>query len=190
MDMNIYNYIVISVLVTTLYSCNNNSDFLIEKDRVGMLTNKTKISELESIFSADSLVVELSKKVTEGKINKYFNEDDQYFVYEKGGKHLLTIVPMKLQDSLSTIKSIEIFDNRYKTKSNISLFSPFKDINSAYRISITNTLLSAHIDIDELNATMSIGKKEIGINEFNREEINPDQIPDLANIQHFTVWFN
>ena len=54
----------------------------------------------------------------------------------------------------------------------------------------SNTILSAHIDIDELNATMSIDKKEIGINEFNRDKIKADQIPDLARIKHFTIWFN
>lgn len=187
--MNIYKSIVFSVLAIALISCNNSSNFLIEKGRVGKLNNKTIISELESLYKMDSLVVKLSEIDVNNEENKYFREDDQYIVYEKGGKHLLTIIPMEQHDSLATIKSIEIFDNRFKTKSGISLFSPFKDINGAYRISITNTLLSAHIDIDELNATMSIDKKEIGINEFNRDDISPDQIPDLAKIEHFTVWF-
>ena len=37
---------------------------------------------------------------------------------------------------------------------------------------------------------MTIPKKEIGINEFNREKISLDQIPDLAKVSHFTVWFH
>lgn len=187
--MNIYKSFVISVLAIVAISCNNSSNFLIEKGRVGKLTNKTIISELEAIYKMDSLVVRLSEIDINNEENKYFREDDQYIVYEKGGKHLLTITPMEQHDSLATIKSIEIFDNRFKTNNGISLFSPFKDIDAAYRINITNTLLSAHIDIDELNATMSIDKKEIGINEFNRDDISPDQIPDLAKIEHFTVWF-
>jgi len=186
--MNRYRLFVLGIIAVLVLSCTNSSDFLIEKGRVGKLTNKTTITELASIFKTDSLVIKLSDD--KSNKNKYFHEDDEYIVYEKGGKHLLTIVPMEQNDTVTTIKSIEIFDNRFKTKRGITLLSPFKDINSAYTLSITNTLLSAHIDIDELNATMSIDKKEIGINEFNRDEINPDQIPKLITIKHFTIWFN
>lgn len=184
--------ILLLVVVTiTFSSCNKNADFLIEKGRVGKLTKNTTIEDLTTIFSKDSLVVILSE-IEENLENekKYFHEDDEYLVYNKEGKHLLTIVPLKQQDSSSTLKSIEVFSNKYKTKKGISLYSPYKDIGAAYPISITNTLLSAHIDIDELNATMSIDKKEIGINEFNRDKIKADQIPDLARIKHFTIWFN
>jgi hypothetical protein len=182
--------ISIVVVVLLLTGCNGNGDFLIEKGRVGKLTKSTIVNDLASIFSNDSLVIRLSEGDLSSDENKYFHEDDQYLVYEKGGKHLLTLIPVEQHDSLSGLKSIEIFDNRYKTKKGISLYSPFKDINSAYQVSLTNTLLSAHIDIDELNATMSIDKKDIGINEFNREEIIPENIPDLALVKHFTIWFN
>lgn len=190
--MSIFKFILLFVVLTiSLGSCNKNAHFHIEKGRVGKLTKNTTIEELSSIFSNDSLVVNLSEpSLSEGNESKYFKEDDTYLVYDKTGKHLLTIIPLKQQDSLSTIKSIEIFNNKYKTKKGISLYSPYKDIRTAYQISITNTLLSAHIDIDELNATMSIDKKEIGINEFNRDKISSDQIPDLARIKHFTIWFN
>lgn len=181
--------LLFAIVVVSFVSCNNKSDFKLEKGKVGKLTTNTTIEELATIFSKDSLVVELSDALPENG-NKYFNEDDAYLIYNKEGKHLLTITPLKQHDSLSTIKSIEIFNNKYKTKKGISLYSPFKDIRAAYQISITNTLLSAHIDIDELNATMSIDKKEIGINEFNRDKIKADQIPDLARIKHFTIWFN
>ncbi len=183
--------LLLVVLVISLSSCTKNSEFIVEKGRVGKLTKNTTIEELSSIFSKDSLIVELSDiKPGEEKGSKYFNEDDAYLVYDKEGKHLLTITPLKQQDSITTIKSVEIFNNKYVTKKGVSLYSPYKDILSAYQISITNTLLSAHIDIDELNATMLIDKKEIGINEFNRDKIKTDQIPDLARIKHFTIWFN
>jgi len=183
--------IIIALLLLSLglFSCNKNSDFTIEKGRVGELNKKTKINELESIFKNDSLVVNLGKSVSNTD-SKYFNDEDEYIVYNNKGKHLLTITPTKSHDSLSLIKSIEIFNNQYVTKKEISLYSPFKEIQTAYQVNITNTLLSAHIDIDELNATMSIDKKDIGINEFNREKIKVEQIPDLAKINHFTIWFN
>lgn len=172
-------------------SCNRHADYLVEKGRVGKINKETKINELIDLFANDSLVVDLSEaELSKDSEKKYFHEDDEYAVYNKEGKHLLTIIPLNQNDSLSTVKSVEIFNNKYKTKKGISLYSPYKDISTAYQLSITNTLLSAHIDIDELNATMSIDKKEIGINEFNRDIIETDQIPDLARIKHFTIWFN
>jgi hypothetical protein len=103
----------------------------------------------------------------------------------------LTIVPVKPHDSLSKIKSVEIFDNKYKSTSGVSLFSPYKDIHASYNVGVTNTRLSsAQLDIDELNATMLIDKEEIGINDFNTNEIRPDNIPDLAKVKRFTMWFN
>jgi len=179
------------VLLISFSGCNKNADYLVEKGKVGKINKETTVNELTNLFVNDSLVVNLSKaKPSKDNEKKYFHEDDEYVVYNKEGKLLLTIIPLKQNDSSSTIKSVEIFNNKYKTKKGISLFSPYKDINTAYQLSITNTLLSAHIDIDELNATMTIDKKEIGINEFNRDKIKTDQIPDLARIKHFTIWFN
>ncbi len=173
-----------------LISCHNTTSYSIEKGRVGKVSKKTKVKDLKQLFAKDSLVVRLSEQKETTGVKKYFKNDDEYLVYEKGGKHLLTLVPISQHDSLSTIKSVEIFDGRYKTKKGITLFSPYKDIHSAYAINVTNTISSAHLDIDELNATMLIDKKEIGINRFNRDKIRPDNIPDLAKIKHFTMWFN
>jgi len=181
--------LVLTVLISFM-SCTKKDTFFVGKGKVGTLVKSTQVKDLKKIFVNDSLVVNLTDKPLEEGKNKYFTDDDTYLVYEKGGKHLLTIIPVKPHDSLSTLKSIEIFDNRYRTLKGISLFSPYKDINTAYVVNITNTLSSAHLDIDELNATMLIDKKEIGINTFNRKKIRPDNIPDLAKIKHFTIWFN
>ena len=177
--------IIVSFFV--LQSCTNNNSFLLKKGRVGQLSIATQVKDLKVVFAKDSLVINLSDKQSK---DRFFKEEDQYIVFEKGGKHLLTIIPVSQHDSLSKLKSIEIFDNRYKKKKGISLFSPYKDIHAAYVISITNTISSAHLDIDELNATMLIDKKEIGINDFNTKKIRPDNIPDLAKVKHFTMWFN
>ncbi len=178
---------IIIVSFFVLQSCTNNSSFLLKKGQVGQISTTTQIKDLKVVFAKDSLVIKLSEKKSK---DKFFKEDDQYIVFEKGGKHLLTIIPVSQHDSLSKLKSIEIFDNRYSTEKGISLFSPYKDIHAAYVISITNTLSSAHLEIEELNATMLIDKKEIGINDFNTKKIRPDNIPDLAKIKHFTMWFD
>lgn len=187
-----YRFLIVIVSFLSLISCQKQADYLIEKGRVGKVNQETMIKDLADIYANDSLVVELSEmEVTDVENQKkYFRDEDEYRVYSKEGKHLLTITPIKQHDSLSKIKSVEIFSNKFKTKKGISLYAPFKDIRTTYPVSITNTLLSAHIDIDELNATMSIDKKDIGINDFNRDQINANQIPDLVQVKHFTVWFN
>jgi hypothetical protein len=55
---------------------------------------------------------------------------------------------------------------------------------------VETTLTSATLFIDELNATIAIDKKELGLNSFSRDEITLDQIPDMARIKYFTIWFN
>jgi hypothetical protein len=181
--------ILYSLLLIFLASCSNNDKFIIGKGKVGDLNKKTRINDLESVFKNDSLVIILAKREIDGH-QKFLNADDEYQVFEKGGKKLLSITPIASNDSLSKLKSIEVFDNRFITKKGISLYSPYKDINATYNISIINTLSSAHIDIDEINATMQIKKEEIGIDKSNRNKIRKDMIPDLAKIEHFTIWFN
>ena len=62
--------------------------------------------------------------------------------------------------------------------------STFKDISSNYVINkVETTLSSATLYIDELNATIAIDKKDLGISSFSREEILIDQIPDVSNIK-------
>jgi len=187
-----FSFFIVIAGFLSLISCQKQSEYLIEKGKVGKVDQETMIKDLADIYAKDSLVVELSEmEVTDiENQKKYFRDEDKYKVYSKEGKHLLSITPIKQHDSLSKIKSVEIYSNKYKTKKGISLYSPFKDIRAEYKVSVTNTLLSAHIDVDELNATMSIDKKDIGINDFNRDYINANQIPDLVQVKHFTVWFN
>lgn len=167
-----------------------NNQFLIEKGKVGALTEETTIRDLISIFEKDSVVANL---FADKEINKklFSVENDEYLIYSKKGEKLLEIVPTNLNDPSSGIKSIQIFDNNYKTTKGISLQSNFKDIKENYKVNkVETTLTSATLFIDELNATISIDKKEIGLNSFSREEVSINQIPDLAKIKYFTIWFN
>lgn len=174
-----------------LIQCSKKNDqFLIEKGRVGQLTKTTTIKDLSSIFAKDSIVVNLyADKEIDKKI--FSVENDEYLIYAKTGKLLLEIVPTNLNDLSSGIKSIQIFDDKYKTKKGISLQSTFKDINKNYMVNkVETTLTSATLFIDELNATISIDKKELGLNRFSRMQVTKEQIPDLAKIKYFTIWFN
>jgi len=168
--------------------CSDNNTYLVEKGRVGLLHTETKIGDLKQIFSKDSLVSVLN---SEKDATLFSNESDEYIVYSKEGEKLLEISPQIQADSLSRVRSIQIFDVNYKTDKGVSLKSTFKDINENYLVNkVETTLTSATLFIDELNATIAIDKKELGLNSFSREQISIDQIPDIAKIKYFTIWFN
>jgi len=189
--MTIIKKIALLLFVSFLFiQCSNDDAFFVGKGKVGLLTKKTTVKELNQIFENDSIVTHLSKNNTSNK-NLYFTENDLYEVYSKTGEKLLEICPIQQNDATSKLKSIQIFNPQYETKNGIGLKSTFKDISSNYVINkVETTLSSATLYIDELNATIAIDKKDLGISSFSREEILVDQIPDVSNIKFFTIWFN
>lgn len=171
--------------------CTKENEYLVEKGKVGYLNAQTSIKELKDIFKYDSIKIHtvlMDEKVSE---NLFFNDSEDFEIFSKEGKKLLTITPVKESDSVSKIKSIQIFDAHYKTKKGLGIESNFKQIKNNYEINkIETTLTSATLYIDELNATIAIDKEEIGVSKFSREEIFIDQIPDVSKIKFFTIWFN
>lgn len=190
--MSIIKKIVYLVLVSFLFvQCSKENQYLIKKGRVGYLTKETTVLELSSIFKEDSIVSNLSLNNSDNKDKLFSLYNDEYEIFSVKGDKLLEIAPTNKNDSLSKIKSIQIFDRNYKTDKGISLQSTFKDINEHYMINkVETTLTSATLFIDELNATISIDKKELGLNSFSRGEVTIDQIPDIAKIKYFIIWFN
>lgn len=180
---------VLLIVAIVFIQCSSKNEYIIEKNKVGLLTKETSIFELKSIFKNDSIVTQLLDDQTEN--NLLFTDSDQYDIYSKDGKKLLEIVPMQLNDSTSKIKSIQIFSDKYKTSSGVSLKSTFADIHSNFVVNkVETTLTSATLYVDELNATIAIDKEDIGVSKFSREEITIDQIPDVSKIKYFTIWFN
>lgn len=178
---------IIVVSFVFFVSCTNDSQFKIEKGRVGELTSTTSMKEVYQIFKQDSIIEQFG----EGALgSNYFQDDDKYFIYEKGGKHLLTIIPNESLDSTSTIKSIEIHDARYSTASGITIDSNFSEINANYTIRPESTLQSVTLFLDELNATIAIDKKELGLRSVSTQKVTLEQIPDLARMKSFVIWFN
>lgn len=175
------------LVFVSFMSCSDKDKFVVEKGKVGKITKETTIKELKEIFKKDSISTELSGSETK---DDYFKEEDKYFIYEKGGILLLTITPKEQQDSLSTIKSIEIHDNRFTTKSGINLASTFSQINTNYGLRVESTLLSVTLFLDELNATMTVNKEELGLKDFSVQKVSLEQIPDLAKIKSFVIWFD
>lgn len=174
-------------ILSLVVSCSNSKRFKISKGAVGQITKKTMVKDLESIFKNDSIV----KNLSEGSMgDDYFQDDDEYLIYDTEGKLLLTLIPKDQHDSTSTIKSIEIHDPRFTTETGLNLNSKFVDINANNRINrVESTLKSATLFIDELNATIVIDKEELGLQEFSTQKVSLDQIPDLAKIKSFIIWF-
>ena len=178
---------IVLVAFAVLFTQCGKDKFVVAKGKVGEITTKTTVQDLEKIFKQDSIVKVLSEGT---KGDNFFQDDDEYLVYEKGGRHLLTIVPKEQLDSSSTIKSVQIFDDRFKTESNLSLLSTFEDINANNKISkVETSLSSATLFIDDLNATIAIDKEELGLKGFGFQKVSLEQIPDLARMKSFIVWF-
>ncbi len=183
---------VITVFTLFLVQCGDKATrFEVKKGQIGKLTNKTQIHELKSIFAKDSIVTHLSEGV---KGNSFLSDEDKYLIYEKGGKHLLTIVPLYSLDSTSVIRDVQIFDPRYKTEKGMTLNSKFEDINTYYNITsdmIQSVGFSVKVDLKDLNADISFDKEKYtsGITSSD-SNISPEQIDAKATIKSFVVWFN
>lgn len=188
MHKNIIKLLSLAMVTFLFIQCGNGNKFDISKGKVGELSPNTTMLDLEKIFVNDSIV----KNLSEGSLgDNYFQDDDEYFIYEKGGKHLLTIIPKEQLDSTSTIKSIQIFDDRYSTKSGLSLTSSFEDINLNNTITkVETSLSSATLFIDDLNVTIALDKEDLGLKSFSTQKVSLDQIPGLAKVKSFIVWFN
>ena len=76
------------------------------------------------------------------------------------------------------------------TEKGISTTSAFKDIADNYSIDkIEPSFSAAILFIDEINATISLNKEDLGLDEFNMNDIRQDQIPDEAGIRYISLWF-
>jgi len=176
---------ILLLVITLFIQCQSNEIHLIQKNQVGLITNTTKVSELDQIFAKDSLV----KTHYQKNQPKFLSED--YEVYSKKGAHLLTINIENDSDSTSTIQSIQIYSPLYKTKKEISVASVFKDLKENYDLKkVISTITSASVFVNELNASFIITNKDLGLSEFSINKISLNQIPDNAPFKYITVWFN
>ncbi len=161
--------------------CKQNDTAIIKKNEVGGITKNTTEEQLFKIFKNDSVV-----KIPADQ--SYVNE---YAIYAKGGEHLLTVFPLIPRDSSKFLERVQIYSSKYKTEKGLSTQSTFKDINTKYTIKkIDPTFTSALVYIDELNATVALDKKDLGLKELDMNKINKDQVPDMARIKYIDIWFN
>jgi hypothetical protein len=160
--------------------CNTNTDFVIAKDQVGKLQKSSTIDEIETVFANDSIVRDTAFTRI-GAPAKKIN------IYEKGGKHLLTLTPNT--DSIPRIEIIRIYDPRYVTEKGVGLNSSFKDIKEKHTIKkITTALNNVVIFLKDSDAYFTIAKTELPSNlQYGNSDIEAVQIPDKAKIKYMMV---
>jgi len=181
MKKTIFTLLTITILFT---SCNKEvNPFSISKHNIGLLTDSTKVKDLETIYAKDSIVKKIAGDEFLGTVNNII-------IYEKGGKKLLELSPKEALDSTATIGNIKIIDSRYKTKSGITTSSTFRDIKANHKISsIENTLRNVVIFVNENNTFFTISKEELPseLRLDMSKKVEAANIPETAKIKYFMV---
>ncbi|SHI90925.1 hypothetical protein SAMN04487911_107117 [Arenibacter nanhaiticus] len=170
------------VLASLLFiQCTSDKDkFLIAKDHVGRLNKFSIVDEFDNIYASDSIVKDTiftNIGVRTQKIQ----------VYEKGGKHLLSITPTT--DSIQKVDIVRIFDPRFKTEQGVGLNSTFKDIRDKHEIKkIVTSMNNIVVFLKDSDAYFTIEKKELPANlQYSNTSIEAVQIPDNAKIKYIMV---
>lgn len=167
-------------VILLFVQCAQEEDFVIRKKELGEIDNNTTVSDLDRIFATDS-------------VEKYPDGEElirEYRVFDEAGEPSLVFVPLIENDSMKSLELVKIYSSQYVTEKGISTASTFKEVSTQYSIDkIEPSFSSAILFIDELNATISLNKKDLKIDEFDMREIREDQIPDLARIKYITLWF-
>jgi hypothetical protein len=166
-------------VIFLLFQCTEENT-AIKKKQLGTISNSTTIDELDKMFKNDSV-----QKLPEGE-----SLVREYKVFDASGSPSLVFVTRVENDSLKAIEHVKIYSPAYATEKGISTSSTFEEIRGQYSIDdIEPSFSSAILFIDELNATISLDKKDLNIDEFDMRDISEDQIPDQANVLYITLWF-
>jgi len=160
--------------------CGQDKDTLIMKNQLGNIGKDTSIEELDKIFKNDSVEkFPLNEEITR-----------EYRVFGVNGKPSLVFMPRIHNDSVKGLELVKIYSSQYATEKGISTNSTFKDIVDNYSIDkIEPSFSAAILFINELNATISLNKQDLNLDEFDMRKINQGQIPDEASITYMSLWF-
>jgi len=178
-------YLIITLTILSI-GC-SNTEYKIEKGKVGKLNKEIKIQQLDSIFRNDSIV----KRIGEG--DYMFSGDDKYLIFDINKNHLLTITPRNQHDNDETLATIEIVSDLYKTNKGVSTKSKFEMIEKNHKInSIQNTINNLIIYVDDIDAYFIIDKQNLPIElRLGTEKIiKTINIPPDSKIKRFMIGWN
>lgn len=181
---------IISLLAVCLFvvACSKPST-TISLNKVGEITQTTTVESLEGLFQKDSIVSAYSEGDL-GNVSAYVLDNDTHLVYEKGGKLLLSISPVNPLDSVSKIKSVTVFSEKYKTDANVSVASTFNELNVNHNIEkLEASFHLVTVFVKDINATFTLDKQALGIKAFTLGTVDKAQIPSDAKFTSMTVWF-
>lgn len=178
------NYIVLLIISSFLfYNCGSEktNDFQISGDQVGKLTKQSLARDIDLIFEKDSVVQDTVKL-------NFGSGASKIMIFEKGGKHLLTLTPNT--DSIATIQNIQILDDRFITEKGITKNCTFKDIKANYTIKkIITSLNNVVVLLKDSDLYFTIDKKELpeSLRYNANSKIEEVQIPDKAKVKYMMI---
>ncbi len=175
--------LILSFTTLLLFGCKEEVDttFLITNTSIGKLDKISLARDLEIIYAEDSIVKDTT-------VINLSNNAKKVRVYEKGGKHLLTLTPSS--DSIPTIENVKIEDMRFVTEKGIGLNSTFKDIKDNYAIrKIITSMNNVVILLKDSDMYFTIDKKELpsSLQYGSSRNIEAVQIPDKAKIKYLMI---
>ncbi|SFU32404.1 hypothetical protein SAMN05216480_101733 [Pustulibacterium marinum] len=176
------------LLILLFYiSCDSEAEkqYLVTNNSVGPISRETTIQNLESLFPEDSI----AESAYEGELR--YASTQHINIYSKNGEQLLDITPN--QDSLHTIASIQILNEKYHTKKGISNKSTYGDLKKKYTItSIENAYNNVIISIKEIDAYFVIDKKHLHftVQIDNNSKISEKDIPNDTPLKYFMISWN
>ncbi len=158
-----------------------DTNFLITKSSIGKLDKSSLARDLEVIFEEDSIVKDTARLLVGFGAKKID-------IYEKGGKHLLTLTPSS--DSIPTIENVRIQDSRFKTDLGLGLNSTFKEIKDKYSLGkIITSTNNVVVFIKNSDLYFTIDKAELPSSLRYASSVNIEavQIPDDAKIKYMML---
>lgn len=177
------NILFISLILLGLAACNEKTDttFLITQNSVGKLDKISLARDIEIIYENDSIVKDTT-------VINTTNNSKKIKIFEKGGKHLLTLTPSG--DSIPTIENIRIEDTRFTTDKGVGLASTFKEIKDNYSIrKVITSMNNVVILLKDSDVYFTISKEELPSSLRYASSVNIEavQIPDDAKIKYMMV---
>ncbi|MCO5725291.1 hypothetical protein [Robiginitalea marina] len=173
--------LLLLIAATLLLQCSGEKEehFLVGPERVGKLMRTHRLSQLDSIYRSDSLVRDTTR------LNLGINGKIE--VFEKGGRHLLTLSPGA--DTLKGVENIRIRDPRFKTPEGVGLQSTFGDITKAYEIrKVVSSPSNVLILLKNSPVYFTISREELpGAIRYSNQPIEAIQIPGEARIKYMMV---
>ena len=179
-----YTFFITAFCTFVLIQCtNNNNPYTITNGKIGTLTSQTTLKQLKTVFAYDSIV-------PLARINPSDALQGDVEVFSKQGNKLLGLSPDNLNSPDATIKTLRVYDSRYKTSKGLSIKSTFKDIKDNYEISGLQTSIDAVvIFLKDSDVFITIDKKQLPENlRYNPNlTIEASQIPQGATFKYFMI---